>query len=179
MGGWASAIMGVAGGASNMYGQHEAERDAKRTTIFNVKQYERNAGQAQAVGQRRAEEMRRQGRLLASRAQALAGGSGGDESVVKTISDITAESEFRALTSLYESDVEAQDLRERAKARVFEGERSHRASQYATAGTLFKSGSDLYSKYGGQGSPTMTDRSSFREDDPYRDPNYVGGGEGE
>lgn len=170
--------MQVAGAGAEMYGQHEAERDAKRTTIFNVKQYERNAGQAQAVGQRRAEEMRRQGRLLASRAQALAGGGASDESVVKTIADITAESEFRALTSLFESDVEAQDLRERARARVFEGERTHRSSQYTTAGTLFGAGASLYSKYGGNG-PAKTDRSSFRWDDPYRNPNHYAGDEGE
>ena len=179
MGGWVQGIMAVAGGASDMYGQHEAERDAKRATIFNTKQYERNAGQAQAASQRSAEEMRRQGRLLASRAQALAGGGGMDESVVKTISDITAESEFRALTALYQGDVEAQDLRERAKAKVFEGERTSKSSQYAMAGTMFRTGSSLYSKYGGGGNGYTTDRSSFRSDDPYKDPNYFGGGEGE
>jgi regulator of protease activity HflC (stomatin/prohibitin superfamily) len=175
-----SWILSLAGGASDMYGQHEGERDSKRATMFNVAQYERNAGQVQAASQRSSEEQRRQARFLESRALALAGGGASDVSVVDTIGDIAAEGEYRALSALYEGDATAQNLRARAKAKVFEGDQFQKASQYATAGTIFKSGSSLYSKYGGKGSTSdLSDRSLFRDDDPYKDRNYVGGGEGE
>lgn len=139
-------------GGVQMYGQNDANRANEAAGNFQAAQLRQNAGQAQAVAQRRAEEVLRQSRLLASRAQALAGGGGSDESVVKTISDIAAEGELRALSELYEGDVTAQDMRERAKARVFDTTTARKAGNLAMAGTIFNTGSQLYSKYGGGGS---------------------------
>lgn len=174
---WIAQLVGT---GVQMYGQNDAARAGEAQSNFQTAQLEQNAGSTQASFQRTAEDKRRQATLLASRVQALAGGGAGDVSVVKTIADISAEGEYRALSALYEGDVQAQEMRNRAKARVFEGGQMRKANNLAAAGTIFSTGASLYSKYGGNGSPTAgADRSGFRSDDPYSSPDYFGGGEGE
>jgi hypothetical protein len=142
------------GPLTSIYGSYKQGQADDQKNNFIAAQYNQNANDVQGAGQRQAEEARRQSALLASRAQALAGGGAGDVSVTKTIADISAEGELRALTALYEGDTAAQRMRDQARAKIFEGGEAKKARGITTATTLFNSGSQLYSKYGGNGSPT-------------------------
>jgi hypothetical protein len=151
---WAIGI-GAVSLVTSVVGQQKAGKDAQRSLDYQAAQYNQNAGQTQAAAQRIAENQRRDARLLTSRAQAIAGGGAGDVSVVKTISDISAEGELRALSALYEGDSSAQEMRDRAKAKVFEGGQARTAANLASAGTVFQGGSQLYSKYSGRPNTTQ------------------------
>lgn len=159
------------GPLTSIYGQYKQGQSDDQKNNFIAAQYMQNANDVQGAGQRQAEESRRQARLLASRAQALAGGGAGDVSVVKTVADISAEGELRALTSLYEGDTAAQRMRDQARAKIFEGGEAKKAAGITTAATLFSTGSQLYSKYGGKGSPSSsggyTDPDGFVSDSSY------------
>ena len=98
-----SSIMG--GNSANNSAQSEAQ------------QLEYQAGQHRAASQRQAEEQRRQARLANSRLQAVAGGGGGDVSVVNLAADIAGEGELRALTSIYEGEDRAIGMELQADSR--------------------------------------------------------------
>ena len=97
-------------------------------------QLRQQAGQERATSQRSASEKRRQGRLLASRALAVAGASGagaGDPTVEKIIGDIGAEGEFRALSEMFIGEERALGLETQADLREFEGRQERIAGQVA------------------------------------------------
>jgi len=177
---WVEGAMKVAGGAAEWYGMHQQERSDQERYALSAATDEQNAGQVKAAAQRRAQDERDQAALLESRARALAGGGASDPSVLRAMGEISAEGEYRSLSALYEGESDAQALRNRATATRKEAKDAKRAMQAAYASTIFNGGSQLYSKYGGGGAKTgYTDRRSFRADDPYRNRNYYGGGEGE
>ena len=64
-----------------------------------------------------AREERRQGELLASRAQAIAAASGGslsDPTMIKLIADLEASGEYNALSRMFEGEVEARGFEKQA-----------------------------------------------------------------
>ena len=74
---------------------------------------EQSAGQERAAAQRATLEQQRQGRLVGSRAQAVAAASGGgalDPSVVNLMGDLDNEASFRAATALYQGESAARGL---------------------------------------------------------------------
>lgn len=144
---WIQSALVVGEGAVEMYGQHEAEREEKRNALYTSAQLRRNAGQAQAASQRTAEDKRRQTDLLISRARALAGGGAGDVSVLNNVGDIAHEGELQALSALYEGDVAAQAMRERADQRMRESKAYGKAARVGYYTTIFKTASKLYSSY--------------------------------
>ena len=92
------------------------------------------AGQERATAQRAAAEKRRQGRLLSSRALAVASASGagaGDPTVENILGDIGAEGEFRALSELFIGEERALGLENQADLRIFEGAQERRGGQVA------------------------------------------------
>lgn len=122
-------------------------RAAEKSANFQAAQMEQNAGQARAAAQREAAEQRRQARLTQSRLQALAGGGGGDVSVVKLAADIAGEGELRALTSLYEGEESALGMETAAGARRFEGKQAKRAANLSAFGTVLGDANKLHRKY--------------------------------
>lgn len=144
----ASAVLSVVG---QLQGGKQAQADAD----YQAAQLEQNAGQQRAAAQREAAEQRRQARLATSRAQAVAGGGGGDPSVVRTIADISGEGEYRALTSIYEGEERARGMEDSAKAKRAMGKQSGIASMFGVASTIFDKGPSLYEKYG-KGGPTSS-----------------------
>lgn len=146
---WAQAVMQGVGAGIEMYGNNEAARSDERNALFAAAKNRQNATNTQGAAQRQAEEDRRKADLLNSRITALAGGSAGDESVVRLMGDVSAEGELRALTSLYEGDTKAMDYRQRAENKVGEAKDRLRAVGWQNAGTIFDTGSSMYSKYGG------------------------------
>ena len=122
---------------------------------------ERDAGQERAAAQRAAMEERRQGRLVSSRARAVAGASGAgafDPTMIDILSDIDTEAEFRALTALYEGGERARSAEDEARLIRAGGAitgktgkqmaNSQRTSALLGAGgTLMEGGASLYEKY--------------------------------
>ena len=110
------------------------------------------AGQERATSQRQAIEERRAGRLASSRALAIAAASGGgsdDPSVVNAIANIAGEGEYRALTALYDGNIQADDTMREAKSRRKEAKNVKRASLFKAAGSILGAGATLADRYGG------------------------------
>lgn len=117
----------------------DAEMENKRGKYLSRRLYER-ANNTLASSQREAEEIRRQKRLLQSRAQAVAAFSGGDTtdfSVVDALADIEQEGEFRALTALYEGKSAAAGLRDEAKMAKYRGKQARLAGWISGASKIF------------------------------------------
>lgn len=120
------------------------------------------AGQAIAVAQRDAEEQRRQGRYVGSRALALIAASGGgasDPTVVRILSNTAGEASYRASVALYRGLDQARSLRMQATADEYEGYMAEQAGldtqvayERKATGALFSAAGSLFTSYG-QGGP--------------------------
>jgi hypothetical protein len=120
--------------AMNQFGQGRAAK----------KQLYRQAGAEQASSQRDSIAERKRGMLLKSRALAVAAASGGgvdDPTVHKLLSDIGAQGEVNALSSLWEGDETAEGLRADGRARQREG-------VMRGASTILSMGQESAGKYG-------------------------------
>lgn len=152
-------------------GEHQrlvAERQAEA--------FEIEAGQKRAIGQRNAAELRRQGRLVLSRGQAVAAASGAgalDPTVIGLLGDVDREVEIRALNAMFEGEEAGRGLEfgaalERAggEGQLFASRAEAQASRaratnsfLAAGGTILSGGSSLFLKYsdrGGIGKATGT-----------------------
>jgi len=140
---------------------------ARQAAALQFKQQQElvNAGQAVAAGQMSAAEQRRQGRLIQSRAQALAAASGGgavDPTVVNIIGNNAGEIALRASIALYQGEEKARMLRMQAAADGYNasmvleaGENKAQAYEMAGKSAIFKGAGSLFTKYGfGQPKPS-------------------------
>jgi hypothetical protein len=93
----------------------EAERQAYLAAADEADQLEGKARDEKAIGTYKVEGIQRQGKRVASDAKAIgaASGAGGYEGA---ISDIEAETEYQALTAMFNSKMSARDLKLAAKA---------------------------------------------------------------
>lgn len=177
--GMGGSIMSMIGSVSQAYGAYQQGQAAKiagegamqdaefRATMleFSAREAERQGGRAKASTQRQAMEERRQGRLAASRALAVAAASGGgvsDPSIVDLISRTEGEAHYRASIALYEGEAEARRLRFEAmmgrgnaalvrsygSADQSAGENAAASFNMKAIGKLVEGGSSLYAKYG-------------------------------
>jgi len=110
------------------------------------------ANQAIATSQRSALEERRQAELLASRALAVAGGSAGDPTVMRVISDIEGEGAYRANVELYGGEEKARILKTEGAIAAARG-KAKASKSYLEAGTsALATGVSIYGKkYKGTG----------------------------
>lgn len=132
-----SSLMG--GNSANSAAQSEAA------------QLEYQAGQHRAASQRQAEEQRRQARLANSRLQAVAGGGGGDVSVVNLAADLAGEGELRALTSIYEGEDRAIGMELQADSRRKAGKAAKTAGYLNAVSSVFSGSKGMFEKYGSGG----------------------------
>ena len=133
--------------------QQAAEAEAARLRI--------QAGQERALSQRQALGKRREARLRASRAQAVAAASGAgalDPDVVNRLGNIEGEGTFQALMALAAGEDRAKGLTSRADLRQFEGAaaraegRARRNTAFLRAGgSLLSSVGTFAGKFGGKG----------------------------
>lgn len=175
----AALAVGIIGLALQVTGGMDAAADArdiarrKRAAAeFEAGQLEQQAGQTEAASQRTRLEEDRQGRLVQSRAIALAAASGAsasDPTVMKIVSGIASESAYRQNVALYEGEEKARQLRIGAAADRFSGDigaaaslSQGRALSLQAAGSAVSSGSSMFARYG-YGSPASN-------------PNYSSGG---
>jgi hypothetical protein len=122
---------------------------------------DRQANAEQGSAQRAALEERRKASILASRATAVAGSSGGgvnDPSVQNLIGDIQGEGAYRSAVQLYQGDESARQLRTTASnARITGYVQAENTSAAAGAyrakamGTAISGASSLYQKYSNGG----------------------------
>ena len=134
---------------------------------------EQSAGQERAAAQRATLEQQRHGRLVGSRAQAVAAASGGgalDPSVINLMGDLDNEAGFRAATALYQGESAARGLeygavlqRAAGQGDIYAGEVARRSGEAArnrsylrAAGTVGGGAAKLYDRY----PPTNTLASS-------------------
>lgn len=156
----------VAGTVLQAKGTIDEGNAANKQAKYEAAQMEANAGTNRAVAQRQAIEQRRKGRILESNLQAQAAASGAsatDADVVGLAGDIGAESEYNALSNLYEGEEKARNLEGAASVRRWEGQQAKKAAKtkaISTALTSFGSmgASSMFSKYG-NGGPSSTMQS--------------------
>ena len=158
---WVTVGVAAVGVITNL----KAGRDRKAAADFEAAGLQRQGQQDIASSQRDAEEQRHQAQLVASRVQALAGGGGGDPTVMKIQSGISAEGEYRALTALYGGTERAAGRNDAASARMLEGKNAQKASYYSAASSLIGAGGTLYGRYGG-GGPTNYNTGKWGEKGP-------------
>lgn len=119
-GGEISAAGQLAGGLSHV----EFGMQAQGAAEFQAQQLRQNAGQAQASAQHAAYSVQLQSQYMASRALAVAAGSGGgasDPTVVNLISRNAAEMAYRQQSVLYAGDEKARSDLMSANAKEYEG----------------------------------------------------------
>ena len=119
--------------------EQAAARARQQSLEHQAAQARQSAGQERAAAQRGAIEQRRKGRLLSSRALALAAASGawaGDPTVENILADIGAEGEFRALTELFVGEERARNLEMQADLKIFEGDIPVRGALRDAAGLI-------------------------------------------
>lgn len=142
-----------------------AGRSAKRAANIQAQQLDIAGGQEIAASHRSAEAEEHRARLLASRALAVAGASGGgvsDPTVVDIVAGIFAEGEYRSDLALYEGQERARAMRLKGEAARTEGKSKESAgyigaattiANYYGKKTMMEGGTSLYEKYGRGGPP--------------------------
>lgn len=131
---------------------------ARRGADFEAQQDTVNAGQQVAASQRAAESQDLNGRLLASRAQAVAAASGGgatDPTVTGIIQRIAGQTAYRSALALYQGNDAARALLTRADAVRFGGREAQAAGIVNALGTTLKGAYTMYDKYN-KGSPVTS-----------------------
>jgi len=171
-----TAITGFGSGmeaAGNFEAADASRMSAQREAVahqFSAEQARINAGQQIAASQRAAADVRLQGDLLTSRAQALAAASGAgaaDPTIVRIMSDLRGATAYRAGVQLYQGEASARIMRMQAAAGDFAaasaieaGEMKANAFNRAGTAALFKGAASLFSRYG-SGAPKPTGDSAF------------------
>lgn len=156
------ASAGNAAARSGAQQQQAAQYEAEQARI--------NAGQSIAASQRTAQEQRRQGAILQSRAIALAAAGGGsttDPGIINLLASNAGEIAYRSAVALYEGEDKARSLMEMAKAKEYSGAQAAQAGKdqqsalrIGAFGDLLKGGASLYEKFG----------APSKDEGPYYDP---------
>lgn len=144
----------------------------KNASYFTAKQQDDAANNVLAAGQRTAMNEDLKAKLLASRAMAVAGASGGDvgsPGVTKVIADIAGRGAYNAGIALYDAEDKARTLRLGATASRYEGDVMQSGGQSKAAAYMFgaagnaATAASLFSKYG-RGGPKKEDTTSPLDD---------------
>lgn len=135
------SVLGGLGTATGIAGSILGAEQQRSAAKFEAAEMEKRANAEMAASQRDAAAKRREGELLMSRQQALAGGASSDPSLIALMGDAGAEAEYNAQTALYRGSDAASTLRSRAAAKRTE------ASTYMPA-ALIRSSTSLLADYG-------------------------------
>ena len=116
---------------------------------FEASQINRNAKAISAKGNREAYETRRQGKVLASNARAAMAGSGGltsDAGAVEDLAKIKRTTDYNALSALFESETQAENLKMKAKARTLEGRQGNIGGLRKSLSTVLSNSDKIFGK---------------------------------
>lgn len=156
----AAAVVSTVGNISAGNAAKRAGLEQQNEANYEAAQERVNAGQAIAASQRAAEEQRRQGDLVQSRAIALLAASGGgvtDPSAVTLLASNAGETAYRSAVALYEGEDKARTMRAQATATEMGGRAAAQAGRDRQIASLFQAagslanGASMFSNYGGGG----------------------------
>ena len=156
----AAAAVSIAGNLSSAAAARQSGRMAQQEAEYEAAQDRVNANNALASSQLAAQEERRKGELVQSRAIALMAASGGgvtDPGNVSLLARNAGETAYRSAVALYKGEDEARTLNSRADAAVYSGDSAKtsanaraRAYNVSAFGDMLKGGSSLYERFGTQ-----------------------------
>lgn len=173
----ASSLLAAKGAQSSAAAARENAAAIQAEKQYEAAQLESNAMQVTAAGQRKAAEDQRMAKIVASRALAVAAASGGgasDPTIVRLMSRIAGEGEYRRAVDIYDAEDRARTMRMRAAGSIYEGQQALRsgesmASAYETKalGSIVGMGASLFWKYGGGSAGGSGDASLLRDTSSY------------
>jgi hypothetical protein len=127
---------------------------------YRAKQLEQNAGQERAASQHRAEQARKQARLVQSRARAVgaAGGAVKGTDIEDILAGLEAEGDYNVKSALYEGEEAARGMEAQAEAERYGGAigkkmaayqagATRRAGYMSAAGNIMQGAASMYDKY--------------------------------
>lgn len=135
-----STAVGVAGAT-------RSGREQERAAKADSEQIKRNARRTYAAGTRAYDETKRQGDIAASNARARMAAGGGTTDDVSAIRDqavIERETEYNALSALYDAQTQSEGQFYQAQARRQEGKNAKRAGNMKALATLISGGAKTY-----------------------------------
>ena len=148
--------MTVLGGLQQAQGIKAAGKAQMQKAQYIADQNRVNAGQERASAQRGAIEDRRKGTFAQSRARALAAAGGGTVGDVSNIiGDLGAESEYSALTTLYQGEDSARQLESSGNLALYEGKSALAASKIDARSTLMSTTGKALSGFSEMGGGTL------------------------
>lgn len=133
------AELAIAGSIIQGIGMISQGNAARASANARAAQMEQQAGQQRATGQRAAIEERRRGDIALSRMQALSAASGGgafDKSIESLTGGLARQTEYNALTRLFESEDSAIGMEYGAQVERAEGKAKRRAGLIGGLGTI-------------------------------------------
>jgi len=144
----AAALPYIAAGATvlSAVNQHKAGKEQNKAYQFDAKVATQQAQQERAAAQRDALDARRQGMILASRAQAAAASSGAgalDPTVVNVIGGLQGGAEMAGLASMYQGASRGRALENQAVVSRFTGKQAQTAGMYSAFNTLLSGASSF------------------------------------
>jgi hypothetical protein len=162
------AAVSVAGAAYGVIQQQKASKKMEESAglqrdaaIRQAEELERQSLAEQASAQRAAKYQRRQAEILASRARAVAGASGGgvaDPTVQNLIDDIQGEGAYRSSVELYQGEESARQLRRTAENARITGQLQFvdtssraQAAQTRSYGSAISGASSMFQRFANGG----------------------------
>ena len=124
----------------------QAARRGREQRLYN----EIAAGQTIAVGQRKALEEIRQGKLLASRLVAVAAAGGAPQDIDHLLADIEGEGIYRASIAMYEAESESERLKFEGLMAEKTGKELQSAAKMKGLATVISGAGSLYKGFGSE-----------------------------
>lgn len=122
-----------------------------------------SAEQAIAIGQRKSFESKRQAKLIASRAIAVAAAGGAAQDIDNLIADIEGEGAYRASLAMYEAETQAESIKLKGLMAEQMGRIRKKGSRMGALSTIISRGASLYgankgpAQWGGSNVPSIED----------------------
>jgi hypothetical protein len=141
-------FLSKAGLVAGAVGQVQAARTETAVADYNAKQVEAQASAERAAAAQRIKEEDRQGRLIMSRARAVAGASGGGQDI-PLLSSIEEEATYRKYLAWWEGEERAAGREAQAAGLRFEGRQRATARRTDAVGGLLSGwGRSMLDNYG-------------------------------
>lgn len=144
-------VLAAVGTAVSAAGTISAGNSAAALGEWQAKQLVEKGKAEKAAASVEAENLAKQKRLVASRAQAVGAASGGGQDI-NLLGQIEEEGTLRSLMAIWRGEEAAKGRKIQAAAARFEGKAKKKASYLDAAGTLLSGGSTFYDNYS-QGTP--------------------------
>lgn len=168
--GSSGSIISIVGDLMGADAARDQGRMAQQEAYYEAEQARVNANTALSISQIAAQEERRQGELVQSRAIALMAASGGgvtDPGNVTLLARNAGETAYRSAVALYKGEDEARTLRAQADAAVYSGQSAKASANARARAYNVKAFGDLVGAASGSGGgSSLFDRFSSQAPAP-------------